>query len=107
MRNAAWLGLLVVSACTVVPAQSAAARKHVVKMSGFEYQPAALQVSAGDTVIFTNGDAVPHTATATDQAWNTGQVAPGEQGMWIATATGDQSYYCIFHPTMKAKLVVR
>ena len=107
MRGA-WLVLpLALAGCGVVPAQtSQAARRHVVEMKAFGFEPAQLQVQAGDTVEFVNRDAVPHTATATDQAWNTGQIEAGASGMWIVAGVGEQSYYCIFHPTMKGKLEV-
>src|SRR5687768_16670336 len=48
-------------------------KRHVVEIRGFEFEPAILQVSAGDTVTWINRDLVPHTATA-GKEWDTGKV---------------------------------
>lgn len=84
------------------------ARRHVVEIRGFEYVPASLRVSAGDTVVWINRDAVPHTATASDDAWDSGSIAA--EGTWsrvVAAAAGTVPYTCTFHPGMTGRLVIR
>lgn len=39
--------------------------------------PANVAVAAGDTIVFVKKDIVPHTATASDNSWTTGESAHG------------------------------
>ena len=82
------------------------AKRHVVEIKGFGFEPAELTVAPGDTVVWINRDLVPHTATAEDEAWDSGTL--GENASWqmIASAKGRHHYFCRFHPTMKSALVV-
>jgi plastocyanin len=97
---AAALGLAV--ACAPQPP-----RAHTVEIRGFAYRPATLEVAAGDTVVWVNGDVVPHTVTRDGGGWDSGSVEGERAWRLIATPQGSQSYYCAFHPTMRGVLVVR
>jgi plastocyanin len=79
-----------------------AARRHVVEIKGFEFEPAELVVAAGDTVVWINRDF----ATAEDEAWDSGSLDEDATWQMIAEASGRQPYFCRFHPTMKGMLVV-
>jgi plastocyanin len=81
-------------------------KRHVVEIRGFEYNPAVVHVMTGDTVVWLNHDVVPHTATAHDSAWDTGNIGARVSASLVASAKGDQPYFCIYHPSMKGKLVV-
>ena len=83
-------------------------RAYNVKISNFVFQPAALTVAAGDTVVFTNADIVPHTATARDSTWDSKEIKSGD-GTWrlVASKPGKQAYYCLFHPNMQGTIEVR
>ena len=93
--------LLLASGCG---AGEPAARRHTVEISAFRYAPADLRVAAGDTVVFVNRDAVPHTATAADGAWDTGSVAAGDSGRVVVAREGRHPYRCLFHPNMASAL---
>lgn len=80
---------------------------HGVEMRGFAYDPAHVVVVVGDTVVWTNADVVPHTATATDTTWTTGEVRAGERGTFVAAESGDYDYFCIYHPSMTGRITVR
>jgi plastocyanin len=82
-------------------------RRHVIEIRGFEFQPAAVHVAAGDTVVWWNRDVVPHTATASDSVWNTGNIAAGGTVSLVVRAIVEQSYFCVYHPSMKGKLIHR
>jgi plastocyanin len=81
--------------------------KHAVTIRNFTYQPETLHVAAGDTVVWTNTDFVPHTATARDNDWDSQTV--GANGTWtlVARASGRHAYYCVFHPNMQGVIEVR
>jgi plastocyanin len=81
---------------------------HQVVIKGFVYDPELLPVRVGDTVTWTNRDIVPHTVTAEDADWDSGEILPGET--WTMTVTGETfaemsgKYFCGYHPSMQSAL---
>ena len=90
-----------VFALHVAPGLPAEVRTHVVEIREFRFEPADLVVSAGDTIRWINRDPVPHTVTARDSTWDSGRIAAGEDWQKVATVSGSEEYFCIYHPTMK------
>lgn len=88
-------------------APEAAPRRHVVEVRGFEFVPRTLEVAVGDTVVWVNRDFVPHTATAADGAWGSGEIAKDGSWSYVARERGRQEYLCALHPTMKASFTVK
>jgi plastocyanin len=84
-----------------------APRTHTVAIRNFAFAPAQLTVAPGDTVVWSNTDFVPHTATATDAGWDSKAIDANANWRLVARTVGRQEYYCAFHPTMKAIIVVR
>lgn len=101
-RIVAGLALLAAAACS---GGGQPARAHTIAIRGFQFVPATLTVAVGDTLVWTNGDVVPHTATAADRAWDTGSIAAGGAGRIVVGRKGRQAYVCAFHPSMKAEVV--
>ena len=83
-----------------------ASQQHVIEIVRFRFMPDPLVVRPGDTVTWINRDIVPHTATALDESWDTGEIAPGKEGSVVVTAGFSTDYFCRFHPSMKAVLRV-
>jgi plastocyanin len=85
-----------------------APHRHVVEIQGMKFQPEVLEVQRGDTVVWINRDIVPHTATSTRKSgWNTGSLAQGDSGRYVARHRGEDPYFCQLHPVMLGKLIVR
>lgn len=80
--------------------------RHRVDIRAFQYRPARLIVAAGDTVVWINEDAVPHTASAGDRAWDTGNIPSKQSGQVVLADKGEYRYVCGFHPNMSGTLVV-
>ncbi len=78
-----------------------------VGIAAFVFAPPRLEIAAGDTVVWVNGDLVPHTATATDGAWDTGSIACGATGRITFDRPGEYGYLCAFHPHMTGTVTVR
>jgi len=78
-----------------------------VDIKGFAFGPASLTVSVGDTVTWTNNDAVAHTVTATGGAFDSGTVSPGDTFTFTFTTAGSFEYVCSFHPNMTGTIVVQ
>lgn len=79
---------------------------HQVSIKGFVFEPASLNVKAGDTITFTNLDIVPHTATAKDRSWDTGNLAQNDAATITVEADMVADYFCIYHPNMVATLSI-
>lgn len=79
-------------------------RHHQVEIKEFEFVPAILVARPGDTITWTNRDITPHTATALDKSWDTGLLRTGQSAMVTVGTHMTNSYYCRFHPMMKAAL---
>ncbi len=70
-----------------------------VTMADFSFTPAAITISVGDTVTWTNsGPDEPHTATADDGSFDTGEVAVGGSASHTFTEAGTFPYTCSLHP---------
>lgn len=87
-----------------LPLAAKAAQTHQVTIQGFAFVPASLAVNAGDTVVFTNQDSAPHTATANDGSWDTGRLRSGQSAQLTIAANMEGNYYCNFHRNMKGAL---
>ncbi|MEM7443021.1 MAG: plastocyanin/azurin family copper-binding protein [Pseudomonadota bacterium] len=79
---------------------------HHVDIHNFTFSPANLRVRPGDTIIWTNRDIAPHTATADDDTWDTGALRQNESASLVVTEDMHSSYYCRFHPMMTAVLEI-
>jgi plastocyanin len=79
---------------------------HAATIENFAFMPARAEVAIGDTVVWTNRDLVPHTATADDGAWGTDTIKNSATGSFVATAPGTLAYHCRFHPEMTGVIVV-
>lgn len=78
-----------------------------VVIEHFTFSPASIEASPGDTVVFTNRDITPHTATAVDGSWTTKDINSGMSEKLAVPAIGTFAYFCVYHPEMKGQLVVK
>ena len=79
-----------------IPYVSAAAQVNV-SMTPTAFSSAHITINAGDSVVWTNTDSMPHTVTATDSTFNSGTLQPGQVYSRTFTTPGTYSYYCVFH----------
>jgi plastocyanin len=75
-------------------------------IEGTRFQPESLTVRAGDTNVWVNKDLFPHTATSRNSPFNSQVIAAGASWKYVAKKKGEFAYTCVFHPTMKAALIV-
>jgi len=85
----------------------AESRVHTVTIEGMKFSPEALEVKAGDTVVWKNKDIVPHNATASDHGFQSPTIPPNGTWKFRMRKKGEHDYLCTLHPTMKAKLTVK
>ena len=72
-----------------------------VNVADYSFQPQQVTAAVGDTVSWRNVGAAPHTVTADDNSFDSGNLAPGASFERIFTAGGTFSYFCAIHPEMK------
>ncbi|MEM7294812.1 MAG: plastocyanin/azurin family copper-binding protein [Pseudomonadota bacterium] len=75
-------------------------------MGNFEFTPKEIHARPGDTVVWTNRDIVPHTATAQDKSWDTELIASGESKVIVVRGDMTSSYFCAYHPSMLGSLKI-
>jgi len=77
-----------------------------VKIIDFAFQPSTLTVSVGQEITWTNDGAVPHTVTADNGSFDSGQLQPGAQYKHSFSAAGTYAYHCSVHPTQMTATVI-
>jgi plastocyanin len=88
------------------PGGDDAAGGTLVPIAAFAFDPASVTVHVGTTVTWTNNDTVPHTVTATDGSFNSGNLNPGESFSFTFDGAGTFDYICNYHPNMTGTIVV-
>ena len=76
-------------------------------IQGYAFNPAAITVTQGSTVTWTNQDTAPHTVTSTAGGpLNSPTMQKGDSWSFTFTKAGTYSYYCAIHPDMKGTVTV-
>lgn len=78
-----------------------------VKIDNFSFGPAAITVSVGTTVTWTNRDDMPHTVVSTEKVFKSKVLDTDETFSFTFTKAGEFPYFCSIHPKMTGKVVVQ
>ena len=72
------------------------------------YSPPSITVVMGvnNTVTWTNNDNAPHTVTATDGSFDSGNLNAGQSWTHTFTKPGTYTYRCTYHPWMTGTVIV-
>jgi len=97
------LALAVVPAASAAPAHAAASN---VRISDNAYDPTAVTIAVGDSVIWRNSGQVAHTVTSEVRIFDSGSIAAGNSYELIFRTPGTYYYYCTIHPQMRGRVVV-
>ena len=106
-RLGASSGLTVLVALSAGCGSDFSPQVHEVVIDATSYSPQTLEVSAGDSVVWTNRDMLVHTVTARDGAFDSKDIASGESWRYEVFTPGDLDYLCLYHPTMRGLLRAR
>ena len=78
-----------------------------VNIKGYAFSQVELRIKKGDTVTWTNNDAVSHTVTSdSGSGLNSESLSQGETYSHTFNAQGTYEYHCKPHLFMKAKIIV-
>jgi plastocyanin len=79
-----------------------------VTISNYTFMPAKVTIHPGDTVVWTNQDSIPHTATALDgKSFDSGAIDPQASWSFVFKTAGDYKYRCAIHPDMQGEVDVQ
>lgn len=71
-----------------------------VVLSDIAFDPSEIEVEPGTTITFVHEDGgIPHTVTAEDGSFDSGQIADGDQFEVTVQETGEIPFFCEIHPT--------
>ncbi len=86
----------------------AGARIEQINIQSFAFNPNAVTISVGDSVRWTNLDAIQHTATSDSgpAAFNSGLLSQNQSYAFQFTVAGAYRYHCTPHPSMIGRITV-
>lgn len=76
-----------------------------VKITGFAFNPKSITINKGDTVIWTNLDAMAHTVTG--NSFDSGNLNTNATFKYTFKTAGTFNYVCTYHQKMTAVVVVK
>ena len=85
----------------------AAPTTHTVVIAAMKFEPESLTVKRGDTILWINKDFFPHSATAQDRSFDSGDIGTNQSWKYVAKKDGTLPYICTLHPTMKGTLTIK
>jgi YVTN family beta-propeller protein len=77
-----------------------------VKIAGFAFAPASVELKAGQSITWTNDDGAPHAISVKGGA-SSPILAPGETHSMKFDKPGSYDYVCSVHPYMTGRIMVR
>lgn len=93
------------------PAAAAAPPTGAIIRVGLEdsqFAPATITAKVGQTITWTNSDAIAHTVTATsDASFDSGTLEAGGTFSYVVKRAGTIDYVCDFHPGMTGTVTVQ
>lgn len=92
---------------TEAPSVPSAMSGSAVNIDNYKFEPNALTVKKGTTVIWTNNDGATHTVTANGNTGPASEIlASGQTYSYTFDAVGTYGYHCNLHPSMKGTVIV-
>jgi len=76
------------------------------------YLPYEANIYSGESVMWTNSDTAAHTVTsglpgAPDDKFDSGMMVPNNTWQFMFSDSGEYPYYCMLHPWMTGKVIVK
>ncbi len=78
-----------------------------IHIKNFAFVPDTVTINAGQTVRFVEDDETPHTVTATDKSFDSGNLNQKDKWTHLFANPGTYTYTCSYHTYMKGKIIVK
>ena len=92
------------TAATPAPQPSPVSTIHI---KNFAFAPDTVTIHPGSTVRFVEDDETPHTVTATDHSFDSGNLNQKDSWKHTFAKEGTYTYFCTYHTYMKGTVVVK
>ena len=79
----------------------------IIHIKNFAYVPDSVTIPAGSTVKFVEDDETPHTVTASDGSFDSGNLNQKQTWTHTFAKAGTYPYYCAYHTYMKGKIIIQ
>jgi plastocyanin len=80
---------------------------NTISINNFAFSPSTITVSAGTEITFINNDSKTHRPIGDSNAFDFGQLAPGQSSKQTLTQAGTFPYKCSIHPSMTGTIIVK
>jgi plastocyanin len=97
MRIVRYIVPAIVAAVVALPGSAAWAQETSVSIIDNEFDPSSIDVEEGTTVTWTNNGDSPHTVTASDDDFSSGNLDPGDSYSQTFDEAGEFDYICEYH----------
>jgi len=78
----------------------------IVRIDNFTFSPADLTIQPGTTVIWQNGDDIPHTVVSIKAKMRSKPLDTNDSFSFTFNEPGEFGYFCSLHPHMMGKIIV-
>jgi len=103
----AWVATLTVACGLLALPLVAFAATSAVNIQNSAFAPQTTTIKVGDTVTWTNRDAISHTSTSDTATWDTGVITTGVSRSFTFMSAGTFAYHCSIHTFMHGTIVVQ
>ena len=100
-----YLTALAAGAALLASVGLAGAAEIKIGIDNFTFNPKEVKVKAGDTVVWTNNDDIPHTVVSL-QNFKSKVLDTEQEFAFTFTTPGTYKYFCSLHPHMTGTIVV-
>ena len=100
------LGAMAGLFAAVIAAAPVRAEEVAMKIDNFTFTPQQITVKAGTTVVWTNGDDIPHTVTSKTGIFKSKALDTDDKFSFTFATPGKYDYFCALHPHMTGTIVV-
>ena len=83
-----------------------AAQSATVKIENFSFVPDTITIPVGTTVIWENGDDIPHSIVLADKSFRSKPLDTHDKATLTFTKPGETAYFCGLHPHMEGRIIV-
>jgi plastocyanin len=96
---------------TMADSKDTGIKTKVVRIEDFNFAPETIKINVGDTITWTNFDSASHNAvtveeTASNMAFDSGNLKTGESYSHEFKKAGTYRYICTYHPKMIGTVIV-
>jgi plastocyanin len=78
-----------------------------IHIKNFAYVRDTVTIHPGQTVRFVEDDETPHTVTAMDHSYDSGNMNQKDKWSHAFAKEGTYKYFCAYHPYMKGTVIVK